>query len=87
MTHGRSSTIGDRRNMKKLALRVALAAVATSAMANEHSTLGEDVTASQNKNDAALKTMLDNALSGARKDDRSARPARHYFDFDPQPAR
>ncbi|CAB3773552.1 hypothetical protein [Paraburkholderia humisilvae] len=73
--------------MKKLALCVALAALATSAMANEHSTLGEGIAASPHQNDATLKTMLDHALSTSRKEDPSAQSAQHHFDFDWQPAR
>ena len=72
--------------MKKLALCVALAALATGVMANEHSTLGDNVAVSPH-NDAALKTMVDHAVSASRKDDASARPARQYFDSDLQPAR
>ncbi|GAB7522424.1 hypothetical protein [Paraburkholderia sp. 2C] len=73
--------------MKKLALCVALAALATGATANEHGTLGEDVAVSPHKNDAVLKTMIDHAVSASRKEDASARPARHYFDADLQPTR
>ncbi|MFC0397729.1 hypothetical protein [Paraburkholderia rhizosphaerae] len=73
--------------MNKLALGLALAALATSAMANEHSTLGESIAASPQKNDATLKTMVDHALSTPRKEDPSAQPAKHYFDVDWQPAR
>jgi hypothetical protein len=73
--------------MKKLALCVALGALATGAMANEHSNLGEDVAVSPHKNDAALKTMVDHAVSASRNEDASARPARHYFDSDLRPAR
>jgi hypothetical protein len=73
--------------MKKLALCAALAALATCATANEHSTRGVDLAAGPHNNDAALKTMLDNALSASRKEDRSAQSASHYFDFDWQPAR
>jgi hypothetical protein len=73
--------------MKKLALCVALAALATGVMANEHSTLGENVAVGPHNHGAALKTMVDHAISAAPKDDASARPARHYFDSDLQPAR
>jgi hypothetical protein len=73
--------------MKKLALCVALAALATLAMANEHNTLGEDVAVSPHQNDAALKTMVDHAVSTSRKEDAPARPARHYFDSDLLPTR
>ncbi|QYD67699.1 hypothetical protein KZJ38_15320 [Paraburkholderia edwinii] len=73
--------------MKKLALCVALSALATLAMANEHSTLGEDVAVSPHKNGAALKTMVDHAVSASGKEDASARPARHYFDSDLPPTR
>jgi len=73
--------------MKKLALGLALAALATSAMANEHSTLGEGISASPHQNDATLKTMLDHALSTPRKEDPSAQPAKHYFDVDWQRTR
>jgi hypothetical protein len=75
--------------MKKLAWCVALAALATSAMAmaNEHGALADDAAASPHRNDAALKTMVDHALSASRKEDASAGPAKRYFDADLQPAR
>ncbi|MDQ7979454.1 hypothetical protein QYH69_19580 [Paraburkholderia sp. SARCC-3016] len=73
--------------MKKLALCAAFAALATGATANERSRLGEDVAANPHQNDAALKTMVDHAVSASRKEGASARPARPYFDTDLRPTR
>jgi hypothetical protein len=73
--------------MKKLALCVALAAIGMSAMANERSTLGDDPAASPHKHAAALKAMVDRALSSSRKDDPSLHSGQHDFDIDGQPAR
>ncbi|CAB3754980.1 hypothetical protein [Paraburkholderia solisilvae] len=73
--------------MKKLALCVALAAIGMSAIANERSTLGDDPATGLHENGAALKAMVDHALSSSRKDDPSPRSGRHDFDIDGQPAR
>jgi hypothetical protein len=73
--------------MKQLALCVALAAIATSATANERSTLGDHHAASSRPLGAELKTMLDKALADIRDDGPARKSARRYFEFDTQPAR
>jgi hypothetical protein len=73
--------------MKKLALCVALAAIATGASANERST-PRDARADRTQNRGAeLKTMLDKALANVRDDGSATQSGKRYFDFDRQLAR
>ncbi|HVE11060.1 MAG TPA: hypothetical protein VNE00_27655 [Paraburkholderia sp.] len=73
--------------MKKLALGVALAAIATGAVANERTTLGAHRADGSPSRGAELKTMLDKALANVRDDGSATKSGKRYFEFDSQPAR